>query len=55
MVVSLILYHIFTMGFYAWCPTPTNPTSFAGQKYYPHLTDEETDVEEAKLGLRSHG
>lgn len=55
MAVSSILYPVFTMGFYAWCPTPTDPVSFAGQKYYPHLTDEETGVEKVKQGLRSHG
>ena len=30
------------------------PSALQDRNDYPHLTDEETDVKEAKLGQRSH-
>lgn len=52
MVIPLIFYHIqwaFTDG----TLLELTPSTLSDRNDYPHLTDEETDVKEGKLGQRS--
>lgn len=53
MAIPLIVCHI-QWAFVDVILLKWSPSTLQDRNDYPHLTDEETDVQEVKLGQRSH-